>query len=109
MFGVRCFPLVPRSIDSPLQPASCWEYKRVMKEPRQVQCRSSAKAFSLIELLVVLAVMIILTTLYWNHGPSKRDLALSACRQNLEKAYLALQIYSRDQGDKYPVVTNAVT
>ena len=70
---------------------------------------SSKAAFSLIELLIVLAVVIILTTLYWNHGPSKRDRELSACRQNLEKVYLALQIYSRDQGDKYPVVTNAVT
>jgi|SRR5690348_8470179 len=81
-----------------------------MQEPRQLQYRSSTKAaFSLIELLVVVAVMIILTTLYWNHGPSKRDIALSACRQNLEKDYLALQIYSRDNNDKYPVVTNAVT
>jgi prepilin-type N-terminal cleavage/methylation domain-containing protein/prepilin-type processing-associated H-X9-DG protein len=81
-----------------------------MKEPRPLQYRSSAKAaFSLIELLVVVAIMMILTALYWNHGPSKRDVALSACRQNLEKAYLALQIYSRENGDKYPVVTNAVT
>jgi prepilin-type N-terminal cleavage/methylation domain-containing protein/prepilin-type processing-associated H-X9-DG protein len=81
-----------------------------MKEPRQVQCRSCATAgFSLIELLVVLAVMLILTTLYWNHGPSKRDRELSACRVNLEKVYLALQIYSRDNADKYPFVSNAVT
>jgi prepilin-type N-terminal cleavage/methylation domain-containing protein len=81
-----------------------------MKEPHPLQYRSSAKAaFSLIELLVVMAVMVILMTLYWNHGPSKRDIALSACRQNLEKVYLALQIYSRDNADKYPVVTNAVT
>jgi len=81
-----------------------------MQEPRQLQYRSSAKAaFSLIELLVVMAVMIILTTLYWHHGPSKRDIALSNCRLNLEKDYLALQIFSRDNGDKYPVVTNAVT
>jgi prepilin-type processing-associated H-X9-DG protein len=80
-----------------------------MKEPRQLQSRSCAAAFSLIELLIVLALMIILTTVYWNHGPSKRDRELSACRHNLEKVYLALQIYSRDNSDKYPVVTNAVT
>jgi len=94
---------------SPLQAVSSWGYKRGMKEPRQVQCRSCAAGFSLIELLVVVAVLLILTTLYWSHGPSKRDRELSACRVNLEKVYLALQIYSRDQGDKYPVVTNAVT
>lgn len=80
-----------------------------MKEPRQVPRRSCAAAFSLIELLVVLALMIILVTVYWNHGPSKRDRELSACRLNLEKVYLALQIYSRDNHDKYPMVTNAVT
>ena len=81
-----------------------------MKERRQLQYQSSTRAgFSLIELLVVLVVMTLLLTLYWNHGPSKRDVALGACRQNLEKAYLALQIYSRENGDKYPVVTNALT
>lgn len=81
-----------------------------MKGPRQLQYQSSAKAgFSLIELLAVLAVMVVLMTLYWNHGPSKRELALSACRHNLEKAYLALQIYSRDFHDQFPMVTNAVT
>jgi len=66
-------------------------------------------AFSLIELLVVLALILILTVMYWDHGPSKRDRQLTACRHNLEKVYLALQIYSRDNSDKYPVVTNAVT
>jgi len=95
---------------SPLQPLSFREYNLDMKGPRQLQYRSSAKAaFSLIELLAVMAVLILLMTLYWHHGPSKREVALSACRQNLEKAYLALQIYSRDNGEKYPVVTNAVT
>ena len=81
-----------------------------MKEPRQLRCLSSANAaFSLIELLVVLAVILILTTMYWNHGPSKRDIDLGSCRQNLEKIYLAMQIYSHDNADKYPVSTNAVT
>ena len=81
-----------------------------MKEPRQLQCSSSAHAaFSLIELLIVVAVVLVLTVMYWNHGPSKRDLDLAACRQNLEKIYLAMQIYASDFKDKYPVVTNAVT
>jgi len=81
-----------------------------MKEPRQLQCSLPANAaFSLIELLVVLALVLILTTMYWNHGPSKRDLAIGACRQNLEKIYVAMQVYTRDNKDKYPVSTNAVT
>ncbi|HWC58153.1 MAG TPA: prepilin-type N-terminal cleavage/methylation domain-containing protein [Verrucomicrobiae bacterium] len=81
-----------------------------MQEPRQFHRRSSANAaFSLIELLIVLALVLIVFTLYWNHGPSKRDRELSACRVNLEKIYLAMQIYSRDFPDQYPVSTNAVT
>jgi prepilin-type N-terminal cleavage/methylation domain-containing protein len=75
-----------------------------------MHCRSSANAaFSLIELLVVLALVLIVFTLYWNHGPSKRDRELTACRLGLEKIYLAMQIYSRDFSDKYPVSTNAAT
>lgn len=80
-----------------------------MKEPRQLRSRSRAAGFSMIELLLILALMVILTTIYWNHGPSKRDREISACGHNLEKVYLALQIYSSDNHDKFPVVTNAVT
>lgn len=82
-----------------------------MQEPRPLQCPSSAHgaAFSLIELLVVVAICLVLFVLYWNHGPSKRDRELTACRQNLEKVYLALQIYAHDNGEKYPVTTSAAT
>jgi prepilin-type N-terminal cleavage/methylation domain-containing protein len=95
---------------STLQRGGVSGYKTYMKEPRQLRCpRSTNAAFSLIELLVVLAVILILTTMYWNHGPSKRDIDIGSCRQNLEKIYLAMQIYSHDNADKYPVSTNAVT
>jgi prepilin-type N-terminal cleavage/methylation domain-containing protein len=95
---------------SPLPPIPILGYTMFMKEPRQLQCSSPANAaFSLIELLVVLAILLILTTMYWNHGPSKRDIGIGACRQNLEKIYLAMQIYAHDNADKYPVSTNAVT
>jgi hypothetical protein len=57
----------------------------------------------------VMAVLIILTTMYWNHGPSKRDLDLTSCRQNLEKIYLAMEIYAHDNAEKFPVTTNAAT
>jgi prepilin-type N-terminal cleavage/methylation domain-containing protein len=81
-----------------------------MKGPRQLRFpRGNNAAFSLIELLVVLAVILVLTTMYWNHGPSKRDIELGSCRHNLEKIYLAMLIYAHDNADKYPVSTNAVT
>jgi prepilin-type N-terminal cleavage/methylation domain-containing protein len=93
-----------------LQRGASLGYTIYMKEPRQLRCSSSAnEAFSLIELLIVLAVILVLTTMYWHHGPSKRDIDLGSCRENLEKIYLAMQIYTHDNGDKYPMSTNAVT
>lgn len=81
-----------------------------MPEPRQLPPQlSGTAAFSLIELLVVLAVLLILTTMFWNHGPSKRDVQLAACRQNLEKIYLAMEVYAHDNAGKLPVLTGALT
>lgn len=83
-----------------------------MRESLQLQDGPSANAaFSLIELLVVVAILVVLTTLYWSYGtgPSRRDRDLAACQHNLERIYLAMDIYSHDNKDKYPVVTNART
>lgn len=82
-----------------------------MKEPCQLQYGSSTNAaFSLIELLVVVAILVVIVTLMWSYGaPSRRDRELDSCRQNLERIYLAMDIYSRDNNSKYPVVTNADT
>jgi len=66
--------------------------------------------FSLIELFVVLALMIILTTMMWGFGSeSRQHAAQRACRQNLEKIYVALQIYANDFSGRLPANTNAQT
>ncbi len=81
-----------------------------MKEPRLLHYRRSASAaFSAIELLVVVAILVILTTLYWSKmNPSaRRNAGIESCRQNLERIYLAMDIYSRDNHSQYPVATNA--
>src|ERR1019366_5402494 len=66
--------------------------------------------FSLIELLVVLALMIILTTMLWGFGSeSHQHAAQRACRQNLEKIYVSLQIYANDSSGLLPATTNAQT
>jgi len=71
---------------------------------------STRQGFSLIELLVVLALMIILTTMMWGFGSESRQHAAQRdCRQNLEKIYLALQIYANDFSGRLPANTNAQT
>lgn len=71
---------------------------------------SASRGFSLIELLVVLVLMIILTTMMWGFSSkSHQRNAQRACRQNLEKIYVALQIYANDFSGRLPGDTNAET
>ena len=71
---------------------------------------SARSGFSLIELVVVLALMIILTTMMWGFGSeSRQHAAQRGCRQNLEKIYVALQIYANDFSGQLPANTNAQT
>ena len=59
--------------------------------------------FSLIELLIVVALLLILTTMYWSSSsPSRQRVALSACQKNLQKIYVALQIYANDHAGRFP-------
>jgi prepilin-type processing-associated H-X9-DG protein len=69
---------------------------------------SAESGFSLVELLIVLALMIILTVMMWGFGSESHQHAMQReCRQNLEKVYVALQIYANDFGGKLPEMTNA--
>jgi prepilin-type processing-associated H-X9-DG protein len=65
---------------------------------------SSAKpGFSLVELIVVLALMIILVTMMWGFASESHQHATQrVCRQNLEKIYVALQIYANDFSGRLP-------
>lgn len=83
-------------------------YKITMKPLRRPWIARAG--FSLIELLVVLVLMIILTTMMWGfasarHQKTQKEL----CCDNLQKIYLALQIYANDFGGKLPQDTNAQT
>jgi len=67
-------------------------------------------AFSLIELLIVAALLLILTTMYWGSSSGRRKRSLQAdCQQNLQKLFIAMQIYATDHSGKFPVVTGART
>ena len=67
-------------------------------------------AFSLIELLITLALMIIMFTMLYGFGSAKHQRTQKQlCHDNLQKIYLAMQIYANDFGGKLPQNTNAVT
>ena len=67
-----------------------------------------ARGFSRIELLVVLALILILFTLYWGSGANgRRREEQHSCLSNLEKIYVAMTIYANEHNEKYPVVTGA--
>jgi prepilin-type processing-associated H-X9-DG protein len=79
---------------------------------QDIRRRSAAPSagFSLIELFVVLALMIVITTMMWGFGSeSRQHAAQRACRQNLEKIYVAMQIYANDFAGRLPASTNAQT
>lgn len=66
--------------------------------------------FSLIELLMVVAILAILSALMWkslagNTGKSK----LAGCQQNLQKSYIALQIFANDNANRFPIVPTATS
>jgi prepilin-type processing-associated H-X9-DG protein len=70
----------------------------------------AGQGFSLVELIVVLALLIVLTTMMWGFASENHQHAAQrACQQNLEKIYVALQIYANDHSGRLPATTNTVT
>jgi prepilin-type N-terminal cleavage/methylation domain-containing protein/prepilin-type processing-associated H-X9-DG protein len=94
-----------------------------VKEARQDQCcqtnpdqevRRGAggrrSGFTLIELLITLALMIVIATLYYGAGsPSLQKRQKRLCQQNLQKMYLALEIYATDHERRFPEKPEAGT
>jgi prepilin-type processing-associated H-X9-DG protein len=70
---------------------------------------AKAAAFSLIELMIVLALMIILSIMFFGFSsPVHQRTQKELCADNLQKVFLAMQIYGDDFG-KFPENTNAQT
>jgi prepilin-type N-terminal cleavage/methylation domain-containing protein len=66
--------------------------------------------FSLIEMLISLAIILVLFTMMYGFGSRSNQMTQKKkCQSNLQKMYIALQIYSNDSGGKFPVTTNART
>jgi len=67
-----------------------------------------AGGFSLIEMLISLAIILILFTMMYGFGSRSNQMSQKKkCQANLQKVYIALQIYSNDSNGKFPVLTNA--
>src|SRR5260370_32558565 len=68
------------------------------------------RGFSLLELLLVVAIILVLTSLYFGPSAGSRQRALqAACQKNLQKLYIAMQIYGTDFGGSFPKVAGART
>lgn len=60
-------------------------------------------AFSLLELVLTLAIILILVTLYWKpSGAGKQARRLAACQVNLQKLFMAMEIYAGENSGKFP-------
>ncbi len=66
--------------------------------------------FSLVELLITLALVLILTTMYWGSSSrSNQRTQQKACQKNLQKVFIALEIYANDHAKNFPLVASART
>jgi prepilin-type N-terminal cleavage/methylation domain-containing protein/prepilin-type processing-associated H-X9-DG protein len=78
-------------------------------KPRR-EFKVNPQAFSLIELLVVVAILGILCTMAFSPSSAKYQRAKKQlCEANLEKIYVAMQLYASDFGGWTPTATNATT
>jgi type II secretory pathway pseudopilin PulG len=83
-------------------------YKSHMKPWGRDQAATAG--FSLLELLITLALMIVLTTMMYGFASAKHQRTQKQlCADNLQKIYLAMQIYANDFGGRLPENTNAAT
>jgi prepilin-type processing-associated H-X9-DG protein len=66
--------------------------------------------FSLLEILIVMAIIITVFTLYAGGGAKGRQTRqMTSCAKNYETMFIVFQTYSLDFKGKFPVLTNATT
>jgi hypothetical protein len=78
--------------------------------PRFARRRSItvAHGFSLVELLVTLALIIVIAVMLFGFGSrSHQQRQKIACANNLQTLYVALQMFANENGSAFPIRTNA--
>src|SRR2546428_639865 len=72
-----------------------------------VQHPARDAGFSLIEMLITLALLLIMVTMFWGFGSrSHQEEQKKACQKNLQKIHVALEIFANDNGGGFPVSSN---
>lgn len=72
--------------------------------------RRRRAAFSIIELLISCAIMLILYAMMFGFGAKQNQMRQKTkCRASLQKIYVGLQIYANDNRSQFPSATNAAT
>src|SRR6185436_16280343 len=83
---------------------------RIAMKDQSLNQTALMSGFSLLELLVVIALIIVLTTLYWGSNSGTRQKTMqAACEDNLKKIYIAMEIFSNDHDLKFPELSGART
>lgn len=71
---------------------------------------SERAAFSLVELLVVLALLVVMMAIMNSRGSrSYQQQRMATCEKNLQTIYTAFSLYAPEPESIYPLVTNATT
>jgi type II secretory pathway pseudopilin PulG len=67
-------------------------------------------AFSMIELLIVVALLLVLVTMFWGfESKDSRRQKQKSCEANLQKLYLALDIFAGEHTNDFPIIPGATT
>lgn len=68
------------------------------------------RAFSLIELLIVMAIIVILYFMYFSAGSqSFQQKQMKVCQKNLQMVYVAMKTYAQENESMFPVLPDAAT
>ncbi len=82
--------------------------KRIRRRAALTAFPVRTQGFSLIEMLISLAILLILFTMLYGFGSRSNQMnQRKRCQGNLQKMYIALQLYSNDSNGRFPLTTNA--
>jgi prepilin-type N-terminal cleavage/methylation domain-containing protein/prepilin-type processing-associated H-X9-DG protein len=99
-----------RRAQSHCQPESGWQYGFVNSPGLIVGRTATCRGFSLIEMLITLALILIMSVMLYGFGSrSHQQKQKLACQKNLGNIYLALDIYSKENGGTLPVIPGATS